>query len=150
MHKLLTIYSFSLTSSPDSLDEIDTPSLQQHSSNTSSLLQQRLASYKDPPGRREVKKPPRDVQVKLSMTETDFVVVEDTKQLNSNAVVLKVKTLPKYLALHVRNLLCLACTHRMLCFRNLNVLLMMSVQYGVMQALCTLPKLYTQTHADQV
>ena len=56
---------------------------------SSSLLQQQLSQ--SPPGRGEEKrKPPRDVHVKLSVTETDFVVVEDTRQLSSNAVVLKV------------------------------------------------------------
>lgn len=35
-------------------------------------------------------KPPRRVRVNLSVTETDFVVLEDMMALNSNAVVLKV------------------------------------------------------------
>lgn len=35
-------------------------------------------------------KPPRRVSVKLSVTETDFVVLEDMMSLDSNAVVLKV------------------------------------------------------------
>ena len=37
-------------------------------------------------------KPPRRVSVKLSVTETDFVVLEDVMVLDSNAVVLKVMT----------------------------------------------------------
>ena len=36
-------------------------------------------------------KPPRRVSVKLSVTETDFVVLEDVTSLDSNAVVLKVR-----------------------------------------------------------
>lgn len=35
-------------------------------------------------------KPPRRVRVNLSVTETDFVVLEDVMALDSNAVVLKV------------------------------------------------------------
>jgi len=37
------------------------------------------------------KKNPRKVKVKLSVTKTDFVVLEDTTSLDSNAVVLKVR-----------------------------------------------------------
>jgi hypothetical protein len=36
-------------------------------------------------------KPPRRVRVNLSVTETDFVVLEDMMSLDSNAVVLKVR-----------------------------------------------------------
>ena len=35
-------------------------------------------------------KPPRRISLKLSVTETDFVVLEDVTSLDSNAVVLKV------------------------------------------------------------
>ncbi len=70
----------------DSFDEMDAPHI------PPSFLQQQLASYRVPPGHREEIKPPRDILVKLSMTETDFVVVEDTRQLSSNAVVLKVSS----------------------------------------------------------
>ena len=35
-------------------------------------------------------KPPREVRVRLSITETDIVVVEDLSSFSSNAVVLKV------------------------------------------------------------
>lgn len=35
-------------------------------------------------------KPPRKINLKLSVTETDFVVLEDMTSLESNAVVLKV------------------------------------------------------------
>ena len=37
----------------------------------------------------EENKPPRTIEVKLSITETDFVVVEDVTSLDSSAVVLK-------------------------------------------------------------
>ena len=37
----------------------------------------------------EENKPPRAIEVKLSVTETDFVVVEDVTSLDSSAVVLK-------------------------------------------------------------
>lgn len=40
------------------------------------------------------KKPDREVRVRLSITETDFVVVEDLTSAASNAVVLKVSCLP--------------------------------------------------------
>ena len=35
-------------------------------------------------------KPPREIRVRLSITETDIVVVEDLSSASSNAVVLKV------------------------------------------------------------
>ena len=38
------------------------------------------------------KKPDREIRVRLSVTETDFVVVEDLTSTASNAVVLKVRT----------------------------------------------------------
>ncbi len=82
----LSVYLYISPPPTDSFDEMDAPHI------ASSLLQQQLASYRVPPGHREEKKPPRDVLVKLSMTETDFVVVEDTRQLSSNAVVLKVSS----------------------------------------------------------
>ncbi len=40
--------------------------------------------------RKPEKKNPRNIRVKLSVTETDFVVLEDTTAVDSNAVVLKV------------------------------------------------------------
>ena len=54
-------------------------------------LRQKLHSdnHLSPPHQQEVK-PEREVTVKLSVTETDFVVVEDMTSINSNAVVLKV------------------------------------------------------------
>ena len=60
------------------------------SSSTTSLRQQlasRLAKNAKPP--EDPNKPPRSIQVKLSVTETDFVVVEDVTSLDSSAVVLK-------------------------------------------------------------
>ena len=53
-----------------------------------SLLRQQLVSKlaKTP---EEENKPPRAIEVKLSVTETDFVVVEDVTSLDSSAVVLK-------------------------------------------------------------
>ena len=59
-------------------------------SSTTSLRQQlasRLAKNAKPP--EDPNKPPRSIQVKLSVTETDFVVVEDVTSLDSSAVVLK-------------------------------------------------------------
>ena len=50
-----------------------------HSDNLSSPHQQEI-------------KPEREITVKLSVTETDFVVVEDMTSINSNAVVLKVSS----------------------------------------------------------
>ena len=46
-----------------------------------------MAKNKKPP--EDPNKPPRSIQVKLSVTETDFVVVEDVTSLDSSAVVLK-------------------------------------------------------------
>lgn len=43
------------------------------------------------PHHKEIK-PEREITVKLSVTETDFVVVEDMTSINSNAVVLKVSS----------------------------------------------------------
>ena len=43
------------------------------------------------PHQQEIK-PEREITVKLSVTETDFVVVEDMTSINSNAVVLKVSS----------------------------------------------------------
>ncbi len=69
----------------DSFDELDGPPV------PPPLLQQQLHCPPVATGRgEEHRKPPRDVHVKLSVTETDFVVVEDMRQLSSNAVVLKV------------------------------------------------------------
>ena len=44
----------------------------------------------------EDNKPPRNIVVKLSVTETDFVVVEDMTSLDSNAVVLKGTVILKF------------------------------------------------------
>ena len=52
-------------------------------------LRQKLHSDNRLSHQQEVK-PERAVTVKLSVTETDFVVVEDMTSINSNAVVLKV------------------------------------------------------------
>lgn len=79
-----------LYSSPD-IDEVDYPAVATDS------LRQQLHSHTSrsppcPPSQQlqEEKKPDREVALKLSVTETDFVVVEDMTSLNSNAVVLKV------------------------------------------------------------
>lgn len=79
-----------LYSSPD-IDEVDYPAVATDS------LRRQLHSHtsRSPPSPpshqlQEEKKPDREVALKLSVTETDFVVVEDVTSLNSNAVVLKV------------------------------------------------------------
>ena len=65
-------------------DEVDGSS----SAASVSLRRQQLASrLTNKP--QEENKPPRNIEVKLSVTETDFVVVEDMTSLDSSAVVLK-------------------------------------------------------------
>lgn len=76
----------------DSFDQVDAP-YQSHPPATA-LLQKRLSYHK--PHFMNVEKSPRDISVKLSVTETDFVVVEDTKLFTSNAVVLKVSEDPAH------------------------------------------------------
>lgn len=56
---------------------------------SSNSLRQQLVSRLNKKPQTEENKPPRVVEVKLSVTETDFVVVEDMTSLNSSAVVLK-------------------------------------------------------------
>ena len=70
----------------DDFDEVDAPLL------SVTKLRQRLAAKLGarPPQRVQEKKPEREIRLNLSMTETDFVVVEDMTSLDSNAVVLKV------------------------------------------------------------
>ena len=69
-------------------DDIDTPSPTKFPS-VSGNLRQQLASrlHQNQPQN----SPRRHVSVKLSVTETDFVVLEDMTLLDSNAVVLKVR-----------------------------------------------------------
>ena len=59
------------------------------------------------------KNTPRHVRVKLSITETDFVVLEDTTSLDSNAVVLKVM---KGFAYIVSRCCCCCCCFLLLFF----------------------------------
>ena len=73
-------------------DEIDglsasnsAPSLSASGANLRQQLVSKLANKKPD----EENKPPRVIEVKLSVTETDFVVVEDVRSLDSSAVVLK-------------------------------------------------------------
>ena len=70
----------------DIFEEVDAPLLSVTS------LRQRLAAKLGarPPQPVQEKKPERELRLNLSMTETDFVVVEDMTSLDSNAVVLKV------------------------------------------------------------
>ena len=72
------------------LDEDDIDSVSMRPSCVSPSLKQTLVS------RLQLTKPekknPRSVKVKLSVTKTDFVVLEDITSLDSNAVVLKVHT----------------------------------------------------------
>ena len=87
MVKRLTVY---LYLSLD-IDEADYPAMATNS------LRRQLHSHlsRSPPAPpspqlQQETKPDREVALKLSVTETDFVVVEDMTSLNSNAVVLKV------------------------------------------------------------
>lgn len=89
----LSIHFFSLFTFIDDFDDIDSASSTSAAAaltGNSSLRQQlvsRLARNKKPS--EDPNKPPRTIQVKLSVTETDFVVVEDVTSLDSSAVVLK-------------------------------------------------------------
>ncbi len=56
-------------------------------------LRQQLVSRARLRLKKPEEKPPRQISVKLSVTETDFVVLEDMTSLDSNAVVLKVSVL---------------------------------------------------------
>jgi hypothetical protein len=75
----------------DDFDDIDSGSAVAQVGGSSSVLRRQLASHlaknEKPP--EDPNKPPRSIQVKLSVTETDFVVVEDITSLDSSAVVLK-------------------------------------------------------------
>ena len=55
-------------------------------------LRQKLRSDNRLSSHQQEIKPEREITVKLSVTETDFVVVEDMTSINSNAVVLKVSS----------------------------------------------------------
>ncbi len=77
----------SISDSTDVFDDVDAPSLV-----TIGNLHRRLSPPRQQPQAvPEEKKPDRDVRLNLSITETDFVVVEDMTSLDSNAVVLKVR-----------------------------------------------------------
>ena len=81
---------FAFTDEFDDIDSASSASAAAALTGSSSLHQQlvsRLAKNKKPP--EDPNKPPRSIQVKLSVTETDFVVVEDVTSLDSSAVVLK-------------------------------------------------------------
>ena len=67
----------------DVFDEVDTAL---SVGNLRERLTSRLARHTPP----EENKPDRDIRLNLSVTGTDFVVVEDMTSLESNAVVLKV------------------------------------------------------------
>ena len=71
-------------------DELDAPSPPSHFSDEADSLWKQLASRHLRLNKPQEKKTPRKVTVKLSVTETDFVVLEDITTLDSNAVVLKV------------------------------------------------------------
>lgn len=75
-------------------DELDGPRAYTRVPELTGSLRKQLASNLHPKKPEEEKKNPRRVSVKLSMTETDFVVVEDMTSLGSNAVVLKVSEAP--------------------------------------------------------
>ena len=90
---ILAYHFYHFFASTDEFDDIDSASSASAAAalaGSSSLHQQlvsRLAKNNKPP--EDPNKPPRSIQVKLSVTETDFVVVEDVTSLDSSAVVLK-------------------------------------------------------------
>ena len=77
--------------STDDFDEVDCSSSVSPAPLSGESLRQRLVSRlaRDMKPPEDQNKPPRSILVKLSVTETDFVVVEDITSLDSSAVVLK-------------------------------------------------------------
>ena len=101
MHPLKLILLCRFCKDSADTDDIDGPGDEERNSAMLQLAASKLKKVSNDQ-QEEDSKPKRTVQLNLSVTETDCVVVEDRASLESNAVVLKVHVICLWLHVHVQ------------------------------------------------